>query len=247
MALREEWERSGELLFRWRSYPPLLLALLVIMAVVLPARIELRDPTMHRIWETICLVIGLAGVAIRSHVIGYAPQGTSGRNTHGQVAETCNQTGFYSVVRHPLYLGNLLMWLGPLMVVRSPWATLVMLLAFWLYYERIMYAEEEFLRRTFGESYSAWAARTPAMVPRLSQWCASTLPFSLRNVLKREYSGLLGLAAGLAFADWVDDYASFGRLMPDADSLIVLAVGLAIYLSLRTIKKMTTVLEVAGR
>ncbi|MGB8874133.1 MAG: hypothetical protein WCC75_12145, partial [Desulfobaccales bacterium] len=43
---------------------------------------------------------------------GLPPRGTSGRNTQGQVAETLNTTGIYSLVRNPLYLGNFLIWLG---------------------------------------------------------------------------------------------------------------------------------------
>ena len=31
---------------------------------------------------------------------------TSGRNTHDQVADSLNTSGIYSIVRHPLYVGN---------------------------------------------------------------------------------------------------------------------------------------------
>ena len=247
MSLRDEWERSGETLFRWRSYPPLALILLVLAAAFVPARIPLHNRTGHEAWEGLCLLVGLLGVAIRAHVVGHAPQGTSGRNVHAQVAETVNQTGMYSVVRHPLYVGNFLMWLGPMLVLRSPWAALVMVLGFWLYYERIMFAEEEFLRRTFGEGWSAWAARTPAFVPRLTGWRAPALPLSVRNVLKREYSGLFGMALGFGFADWVDDYVTYGSRHPDAASVAVMVAGAVIYLALRTLKKRSHVLEVAGR
>jgi protein-S-isoprenylcysteine O-methyltransferase Ste14 len=214
MSLQDHWKRSGEALFRWRSYPPVLLALLVVSAAFVPARIELRAHRLHEFWELICLAIGLSGVLVRSLVVGFAPPGTSGRNRHSQIAAVCNQTAMYSVVRHPLYLGNLLMWLGPVLVLRSPWATVVMLLGFWLYYERIMFAEEDFLRARFGIEWSEWAARTPAFLPRWSLWRPSALPFSLRNVLKQEYSGLFALAVGFVFADWVDDYVSFHDLTP---------------------------------
>lgn len=44
--------------------------------------------------------------------IGQVPKGTSGRNTSQQVADTLSTDGVYSVVRHPLYLGNFLMCMG---------------------------------------------------------------------------------------------------------------------------------------
>ena len=248
MALREEWERSGELLFRWRSYPPLMLILLVIAAALVPGRVFIGGPAVEEWWELFCLAVGVVGLLVRSHVVGHAPRGTSGRNTAcGQVADTLNTTGWYSIVRHPLYLGNYLMWLGPIMVLRSPWAIIVMTLAFWLYYERIMYAEEEFLRRSFGEPWTAWAANTPAFVPRLGGWQRATLPFCFRHVLKREYSGLFGLAAGFAFADWVDDYSRYGAAAPDAVVLSVLISGAVMYVILRTMKRRTQLLDVAGR
>ena len=161
MSLRDHHERSGRALFRWRSYPPLLLVLLVVAVAFMPVQVHLFGNRFQESWEVICLLIGVAGLALRAWVIGHVPQGTSGRNTNSQIADVLNTTGLYSLVRHPLYVGNFLMWLGPILVLRSPWAALVMLLAFWLYYERIMYAEEEFLRRTFGEAWTSWAGARP--------------------------------------------------------------------------------------
>ena len=49
---------------------------------------------------------------IRIYTVGTTPAGTSGRNRDKQIAEKLNKTGVYSIIRHPLYLGNLLIWLG---------------------------------------------------------------------------------------------------------------------------------------
>ena len=61
--------------------------------------------------ELIFLGVSLLGEAIRIFTVGYAPRNTSGRNTiTGQIADELNVTGIYSQLRHPLYLGNFLMW-----------------------------------------------------------------------------------------------------------------------------------------
>ncbi len=98
--------------------------------------------------------------------VGFAPKNTSGRNTAaGQMADELNVTGIYSIVRHPLYVGNFFMWLGPVLFLRSVWFTIVFCLVYWLYYERIMFAEEQFLRRKFGDAYDKWSEKVKAFIP----------------------------------------------------------------------------------
>ncbi len=255
MSLREEFERQGTWLFRWRSYLPagLVIALLAGMAdfEYPDGRRALQDQ-----WEALCLAVSALGLVVRALVIGHVPRGTSGRNTaEGQVAEVLNVTGMYDLVRHPLYLGNFLMWLGVAMLPRSGWLLVVVTLSFWLYYERIMFAEEEFLRRKFGAVYEKWAARTPAFLPRLGavaralagHWARPTLPFSFRNVLKREYSGILAVAVLFAGVDILAGWISERRAALDLFGAIVFAVGIAVYVLLRILKRRTRLLNVEGR
>ncbi|GHU14504.1 hypothetical protein FACS189441_4300 [Betaproteobacteria bacterium] len=92
----------------------------------------------------------------------YTPANTSGRNTTGgQLADCLNTTGIYSIVRHPLYLGNFLMWFGISLLTGNLWFVTAFCLIYCVYYERIMYAEEQFFRRKFGIVYTEWAAKTP--------------------------------------------------------------------------------------
>ncbi|MBI3629692.1 MAG: hypothetical protein HY217_08985 [Candidatus Rokubacteria bacterium] len=101
----EHLTRSGDLLFRWRSYLPL--ALLPLLAVGLLARqYPFHPPALDRAWKIGCALIAAAGVALRIYTVGTAAPGTSGRNTREQKAVELNTTGAYSVVRHPLYLAN---------------------------------------------------------------------------------------------------------------------------------------------
>ena len=67
---------------------------------------------INEAWQMLCISVSFLGLFIRIVTVGRAPIGTSGRNTREQVANTLNTTGIYSLVRHPLYLGNYLVFLG---------------------------------------------------------------------------------------------------------------------------------------
>lgn len=247
MTLREELERSGNWLFRWRSYLPVLMILPEVLAVndfhggrYAEAGI---DP-----WGLACLGISLVGLSIRIVTVGYVPKGTSGRNTReGQVAESLNTTGMYSLVRHPLYLGNFISWLGISLYPQHWWLCVIFVLAFWLYYERIVFAEEEFLYRKFGRRWLEWAQQTPTFIPRLWGWKPPELPFSLRTVLRREYSGLLSVVGCFYGLELYSHAVAQHRLVVHPVWTTIFVATVLVYLTLRTLKKTTSLLAVEGR
>lgn len=246
MALREEWAKTGNWLFTYRSFLPLILYVFLVIVLFL----NRRDDFLvfdNILWCSICLGISLFGLFIRALTIGVTPAGTSGRNTQQQIADVLNTKGIYATVRHPLYLGNYFMWLGLLLYTGIWWFVLIVSLVFWLYYERIMFAEEEFLRHKFGNDYLQWANNTPAFIPKLSQWQTSELPFSLRNVLKREYNGLFNTAISFLLINALKNYFNQQQFYINIiwiDFFIVATLALIV---LRTLKKKTTVLDVKGR
>lgn len=251
MELRENFEKTGAWLFRRRSHLPLLVLPIVMVGLRDFAYPE-GSHTLDVRWEMLCLGVGLVGLVVRCCTVGFVPHGTSGRNTtDGQIAHSLNTTGLYSLVRHPLYLGNYFLWLGPALFPRKWWIPLIVSLAFALYYERIAFAEESFLRREFGGEFDWWAAQTPAFWPFArgwpERWRRPSLPFSLRTVLRREYSALLGLVATLAALEIASDYAATGRVFLDQLWLTLLLGTGAIYWVLRSLKRHTRVLHVPGR
>jgi protein-S-isoprenylcysteine O-methyltransferase Ste14 len=246
MGLREEFEATGTWLFRRRGYLPLLLFPLLLVAVRGSAY-SAGDRGLDLAWEGMCLLLALIGLALRVATVGFVPRDTSGRNTGGPRAGSLNTSGIYSVVRHPLYLGNYLMWLGVALFPRSWWAPVIVSLVFWLYYERIMFAEEEFLRRKFGPLYTAWAESTPAFLPRLALWRRPRVRFCLLTVLRREHSSLLALVASLTALEVASDSADSGRLIVDPAWGTALAVTLVLCLAVRAVKHRTRLLHVEGR
>jgi protein-S-isoprenylcysteine O-methyltransferase Ste14 len=250
MALIEEMNTSGNWLFRWRSFLPLVLY--VLAALVIWFELDTDFPLFNKTWAITCLAIALFGQLIRVITIGFTPKGTSGRNTkEGQVAEVLNNTGIYSVVRHPLYLGNFFMWIGIIMYVGNWWFTLVCTLLFWVYYERIMFAEEFFLRNKFGNSYLLWAEKTPAFLPAIWNWKSAPVNFSMRNVLKREYNGFFAVFVSFALLDAMKKWVHFGyfdwKTVLSPFWLYALIGSFIVFIILRSLKKYTSILNVVGR
>ena len=246
MALKEEFESTGGWLFRWRSYLPLGMIgifLLALRGYEYPGHSEYLD----ELWEVSCLIVSFLGLGIRAFTVGHAPRGTSGRNTREQVADTLNTSGAYSVVRNPLYLGNFFMGLGIALFAHLWWLALIYMLVFWIYYERIIFAEEAYLRNKFGDEYLSWAGATPAFFPKFSNYRKPDLPFSVRNVLKREYNGFFAVILVMFVLEAVGDLIYAGKFENDLMWDVLLGIGFLVWTTLRMLKKHTVLLNVDGR
>ncbi len=227
MALRDELRTQGDWLFRYRSFLPLVIVAVGFVAFVYAFR---QNPVVAGYssgWRNLMwLVVGLFGFGVRVHAVGYAAPHTSGRNTvGGQIANEVNTTGLYSLVRHPLYVGNFLMWLAAAGFTHNPWFVLAFIFFFIAYYERIIYAEEAYLLHHYGAAYRDWAAVTPAVVPSVSRWRKPVHRFDWRRVLKREKSGLAYLMSiGFAF-HWLSSYLGGFSVFERGEHWLVLLLG----------------------
>lgn len=246
MTLRDALEQRGQWLFRHRSHLPLLLTPLFLVALA-DLRSSQDDRLLDPAWALICLAIACVGLGVRIATVGYVPARTSGRNTSGQVAAALNTTGMYSIVRHPLYLGNLIINTAVALYFRTWWLVAIVLLAFVLYYERIMLAEEAFLRERFGPAFEEWAGRVPAILPDLRLWAPPALGFSWRTVIRREYHGLVGILAAFAGLRWLGDLVIDRHLVLDPMAVGYAVVGALVFFICRFLKKHTHVLRVQGR
>lgn len=248
MALQEELEKDGLWLFKFRSFLPIIILLLAMGVHYLRERgAGFEDEPFDFYYELICLGVSILGLVIRIYTVGHTPRNTSGRNTtEGQVADTLNTTGIYSLVRHPLYLGNFFMWLGPALLVRDVWFIVAFVLFYWIYYERIMFAEEQFLRRKFGQIYLEWSEKTPAFIPKVSGFHNNNMDFSWKKVLKKEKNGLLAVFIIFMLFNIIGE-AGEKRAEYNMFFIYGTAVTLFIYLVLKYLKKYTQVLDEAGR
>jgi protein-S-isoprenylcysteine O-methyltransferase Ste14 len=247
MALIHSFEKSGNVLFRYRGQIPVFL-FIVAIPVIYFTNISAWDETTLMVLTWSSIALSTIGFIIRAWAIGTTPKGTSGRNTRtGQVAEALNTTGIYSVVRHPLYLGNYFMWIGIVLFTFNFWFLLTVSLAYWLYYERIMFAEERFLERKFGKEYLDWSQSVPAFLPAFRKYVKNRVPFSFRSILRREYSGFLATVLGFTFIDHLRYFFTTGSFEINRPSSWILAASILITLLLRTLKHQTRLLHEEDR
>ena len=251
MALIHSLESSGNKLFKYRGQIPVILFVLAI-PVIWFEDLSNYDSNTIMIFRWVAIAISIFGFVFRAIAIGTTPSGTSGRNTSKQVADSLNTTGIYSTVRHPLYVGNYFMWIGIVAYSFNIWFVVAVTLAYWLYYERIMFAEERFLERKFGDSYLDWSKTAPAFIPSFKNYKKNEVPFSLRVILRREYSGILATVLGFVFVDVLRDYFLTLKVEGTTFELnmtYVYVLGAAVLYALifRSLKHYTKVLNEEGR
>jgi len=250
MALQEEFEKRGNWLFRYRGILPVFI-LIVGMALYLrgklyPETYFLEGTRFDQYYPYLCFLVSLMGLFVRIYTMGRTPKNTSGGNVKKQVAGKLNTTGSYSMVRHPLYVGNFFMWLGPTLLTAHPWFIIIFCLIYWLYYERIMFAEEQFLRNKFGKSYLDWAESVPAFLPHFTGFKKPDLPFSWKKVLKKEKNVVVALFLVFTIFDLAGELVSgtyrFNYFFSGGLAVSVLAYGF-----IKLLKNRTQVLDDPGR
>jgi protein-S-isoprenylcysteine O-methyltransferase Ste14 len=77
-------------------------------------------------------------------------------------------TGAFGYVRHPLYLGSMLVYLG-LTVSTVSLFCLALLVVIFLFYNYIAGYEEKLMEAKFGQDYIAYRERTGKWIPRFGE------------------------------------------------------------------------------
>ena len=235
MSLNREFESTGNWLFKRRSFLPLFIIPFLFYLLLGSISDDLECILLYS-----GLIISFIGEGIRIFTVAYAPPGTSGRNTKQQLANTLNTTGIYSLLRHPLYLGNFFMLLGPFIFTGNIYGIFIFIFIFWLYYERIMYAEESFLIHKFENEYSEWASDTPAFIPKISAYLPANRKFSFQNVIEREYSGFCAVIVIFTLMVGFRNFNANIHPILSESWKILFSLNALLYIFLRSMKKNKT-------
>ena len=141
-------------------------------------------------------VILLLGELIRMWSVSYA--GGETRTTNVGAPSLCT-AGPYGYVRNPIYVGNMLMYLGIVIIAGSPNVTLMALTTmtfFIIQYSLIISLEEQKLDQLFGSEYVNYKKNVRAIFPRFTKWKTddNRIPLSFGRLLKTEKRTLQNVA-----------------------------------------------------
>lgn len=188
------WRRS---LFKYRSYTPIPFLLVMV---------AFAKPTLGSL---ICgFVVAVIGEVIRFWGVSYAGSET---RTTGNVGGTHLITvGPYAHVRNPLYLGNILMYVGIGIMSNAlmPYLVIVAFAYFVFQYTAIVTLEEEYLARTFS-NWKEYTSSVPRFIPSIKRF-SQTKGFqpNFSRALRSERSSLIALSSVSALLVLIHFYRS---------------------------------------
>ena len=193
--------RLGGWLFRHRTALPLPVA-----AAILLLRTGQAPPSPGLLAAGISVT--MAGELLRLWAVHYI--GVISRTRSDRLGPLV-ASGPFAIVRNPLYVGNIALWVGFALTARLIWLAPVILVMLGAEYHAIVRWEERLLESRLGEAYRVYAARVPRWWPtfnrgarrerrekNLSANSASSAvkPYSWRETLFSERGTLLAIAAG---------------------------------------------------
>jgi uncharacterized membrane protein len=131
------------------------------------------DPRPELFWPG--AVIATIGILFRLYASGFVMKN-----------KELSTTGPYALVRHPLYTGNILMLLGFCLANGMWWSGVVGIGFLWFWYPTAIEYEDRKLNGIFGDAWSEWSGRTPALIPRsLSGMGAGDSSWSFAKSMKQ--------------------------------------------------------------
>jgi protein-S-isoprenylcysteine O-methyltransferase Ste14 len=149
----------------WRPFFPLLMAHSLFTAWIMPY-MDARDLYVLPGGDPIRW-IGLAILSCGAALRVWPMMSLGGRFASVaaiQAGHSLKTSGVYRLVRHPSYVGILLMDVGFALVFRSSIAVLLLPIVFWMF-KRRMDVEESLLVEEFGAEYRGYMGRTSRLLP----------------------------------------------------------------------------------
>jgi len=168
----------SSLLFKYRSYTPI--PFIIVMLLYENANI----------WSLILgFIIVVVGEILR--LLGVSWAGSETRTTGHMEGTYLIVSGPFAYTRNPLYIGNILIYLGIgiMSFAIFPYLQVFALLFFIFQYYHIIKAEEEFLLKRYDEQFKEYKRNVPRLFPRLTPYKTGEIkqpPFKLKAGLKSE-------------------------------------------------------------
>jgi protein-S-isoprenylcysteine O-methyltransferase Ste14 len=137
-------------------------------------------------------IIGIGLIVIGESIRIYGVRFAGGATRTREVgAPSLCTSGPYSRCRNPLYLGNMIIYCGVVLMAGGQflWPLLfIVFIFFTLQYSMIISLEEETLVKLFGNEYQLYRESVPKLFPRISPWLGNDkrVPLTMIQTLKTE-------------------------------------------------------------
>jgi protein-S-isoprenylcysteine O-methyltransferase Ste14 len=194
-------DRLGRFVFRYRDY---LVPLVLLGIVLLTPPATIGSARVDAWLDVLGLLIAAAGQALRLAVIGFAYIRRGGINKR-LAAPTLVCEGLYAHSRNPMYVGNMLLFVGLMLIYNSPWGYFLMLPLVLLALLAIVRAEERFLTQRFGSAYADYCRRVNRFLPdpRGLRTTLAGMQFDWRRAVRKDYGTVFAwLSAAFFLLAW---------------------------------------------
>lgn len=183
----------GRELFKVRSFTPIPLILIMLFCF----RYQFGNHILT--WSCGVLLL-ICGEGLRLWALRYIGKFSRTRKRKGRMLVS---NGPYAFMRNPLYVGNLLLWVGFTVISELIWLIPAIVIFFFIQYQCIVLWEEECLREFFPSEAEDYLQRVPRWIPNWrslrNYFQRLQLPsYDWAHVLKREQGTLQGILIGCA-------------------------------------------------
>jgi protein-S-isoprenylcysteine O-methyltransferase Ste14 len=188
----------GNFLFKYRNY----LFVVLYLALFLPSKRIFTEYQFGENYYLIPIILGLlisvSGLAIRALTLGLTYLVTT-KESKKMHAESLITGGVFNHCRNPLYLGNILMWLGLGIISNSLLFLLILIPLLMFVYQAIVLAEERFLRAKFGDHFDRYRRKVKRWSINLRGITKTidSMKFSWRRWILKEYNILFIWLSGI--------------------------------------------------
>ena len=165
------------LFFKSRSFTPIPILLIMLY---------FARPNSPYFFLGIVLIV--IGEIIRLRSVSFA--GGETRTMNVGASSIC-KSGPYSIVRNPLYIGNMMIYVGFAFVAGSVYVVTISSITFvyfFIQYSLIISLEEEALEEKFGDEYLTYKKLVPSILPKINNTFRNydTIPSSLAKTIRTE-------------------------------------------------------------
>ena len=236
----------GNFFFKYRNW----LFIVLYLALFLPSPLLFTPEVFGDSYYLFPIILGLfitiSGQIIRGVTIGlaYIVRGGKDKKVYADKLVT---EGIFNHCRNPLYVGNILMLLGVGILSNSLIYVGIFIPLFLFIYQAIVLAEENFLRKKFGQQFNQYCSRVNRWLINFSGLgkTFSGMKFNVNRWLLKEYNTQFVWLVGITLILLLK-YPSVTQYDTDFRNVlmaVILSFLVLLYITVRYLKKTGKMVE----